>query len=61
MIFLSVGDEESHLQTLAEVFRRQEEHGFRLKQEKCEFRMSSQLSILAILKIKMVSSLFQAR
>ena len=34
-------DEESHLQTLAKVFRRLEEHGFRLKQEKCEFRMSS--------------------
>jgi len=30
-------DEKQHLQILEEVFRRLEKHGFRLKQEKCEF------------------------
>ena len=34
-------DDTSHLTTLAEVFRRLEAHGFRLKREKCEFRMPS--------------------
>ena len=34
-------DEESHLRTLNEVLERLEKHGFRLKQEKCEFLMDS--------------------
>ena len=40
-ILVSGKDEESHLRTLEEVFRCLEKHGFRLKQEKCEFLMTS--------------------
>jgi len=36
-ILVSGKDEKQHLQILEEVFRRLEEHGFHLKQEKCEF------------------------
>jgi len=36
-ILVSGKDEKQHLQILEEVFRRLEEHGFRFKQEKCEF------------------------
>ena len=35
-ILVSGKDEAQHLQSLGEVFRRLQEHGFRLKQEKCE-------------------------
>ena len=40
-ILVSGSDKGQHLTTLKEVFRRLEEHGFRLKQAKCEFLMSS--------------------
>ena len=40
-ILVSGKDEEQHLQSLAEVFRRLQEHGFRLKQEKCKFLTAS--------------------
>ena len=36
-ILVSSKDEASHFQLLGEVFNRLEQHGFRLKQEKCEF------------------------
>ena len=39
-ILVSSPDEETHIQILAEVFDRLEKHGFRLKQEKCEFLLS---------------------
>ena len=44
-ILVSGKDEESHLKTLKEVFKHLEKHGFRLKQEKCEFLMISQHQI----------------
>ena len=34
-------DDESHMKSLEEVFKRLEKHGFRLKQEKCHFLMPS--------------------
>ena len=40
-ILVSGSDKGQHLKTLKEVFRRLEEHGFRLKQAKCEFLMSA--------------------
>ena len=40
-ILVSGKDEESHLRSLAEVFKRLEQHNFRLKQEKCEFLLTS--------------------
>ena len=40
-ILVSSKDEESHLKSLEEVLTRLEQHGFRLKQEKCEFLMAS--------------------
>ena len=40
-ILISGKDQESHLQSLGEVFKRLEAHGIRLKQEKCEFLLSS--------------------
>jgi hypothetical protein len=36
-ILISSKDEESHLNTLAQIFTQLEKHGFRLKMEKCEF------------------------
>ena len=36
-ILVSTKDEASHFQLLEEVFKRLEQHGFRLKQEKCKF------------------------
>ena len=36
-ILISTKDERQHLQTLEEVFQRLEEHGFRLKEDKCVF------------------------
>ena len=36
-ILVSTKDEASHFQLLEEVFKRLEQHGFRLKQEKCNF------------------------
>lgn len=55
-ILVSGEDEASHLLS-AEVFRSLEEHGFRLKQEKWEFSMSS----AEYLGHLIVSGLFQAR
>ena len=40
-ILVSGKDEHSHLKTLETVFKRLMEHGFQLKQEKCEFLMPS--------------------
>ena len=40
-ILASSTDEDSHLQSLEEVFNRLEKHGFRLKLEKCEFLLKS--------------------
>ena len=40
-ILISTTDEESHIKTLEEVFRRLKKHGFRLKKEKCEFLTAS--------------------
>ena len=40
-ILVSSADEDSHLQSLEEVFNRLEKHGFRLKLEKCEFLLKS--------------------
>ena len=40
-ILISASDQGQHLKTLEEVFRRLEEHGFRLKQAKCELLMPS--------------------
>ena len=40
-ILVSGKDRASHLQSLEEVFKRLEEHHFRLKQEKCKFLLSS--------------------
>ena len=39
-ILVSSPDEETHIQILGEVFDRLEKHGFRLKQDKCEFLLS---------------------
>ena len=39
-ILVSSPDEETHIQILGEVFDRLEKHGFRLKQNKCEFLLS---------------------
>ena len=40
-ILISTSDERSHLDVPGEVLARLEKHGFRLKQEKCQFLMSS--------------------
>ena len=40
-ILVSSADEDSHLQSLEEVFNRLEKHGFRLKLKKCEFLLKS--------------------
>ena len=40
-ILVSSADEDSHLQSLEEVFNHLEKHGFRLKLEKCEFLLKS--------------------
>ena len=40
-ILISGADEETHLRTLGQVFARLEKHGFKLKQEKCEFLLRS--------------------
>ncbi len=40
-ILISSPDEESHARSLQEVFTRLEEYGFRLKNKKCEFLLSS--------------------
>ena len=40
-ILVSSADEDSHLQSLEEVFNRLEKHGFRLKLDKCEFLLKS--------------------
>lgn len=40
-ILVSSPDEESHFKRLKEVFNRLEQHGFRLKRNKCEFLLSS--------------------
>ena len=36
-ILISTKDERQHLHTLEEVFQRLEDHGFRLKEDKCVF------------------------
>ena len=56
-ILVSGKDEQSHLKTLETVFKCLMEHGFRLKQEKCEIL----LSIKAIKLIKMEFVLSQTR
>ena len=40
-ILISSKDEESHLKTIEEVFTRLQQHGFKLKRDKCEFLMNS--------------------
>jgi len=40
-ILVSSVDEDSHLQSLEEVFNHSEKHGFKLKPEKCEFVLKS--------------------
>ena len=59
-ILVSGKDEQSHLESLKEVFTRLEKHGFRLKREKCEFLLPS-IEFLGHEISKMVSDLSRAK